>query len=118
MSSSLSNPASGLRPSAAVGATVAPPSPATASVAPVARTRIVKIGNSQGVRIPKPVLEQLGLSGEVELLVDGGQLVIRNVQRPRAGWASQFEQMAVNGDDALLDPDITASHWDEDEWTW
>ena len=87
------------------------------STALVARTRIVKIGNSQGVRIPKPVLEQLGLFGEVELLVEGEQLVIRNVQLPRAGWADQFQAMAANGDDALLDADTTTD-WDEDEWTW
>ncbi|MEO1590150.1 MAG: AbrB/MazE/SpoVT family DNA-binding domain-containing protein [Cyanobacteria bacterium J06632_22] len=83
----------------------------------VARTRIVKIGNSQGVRIPKLVLEQLGLTGEVELVVNDGQLVIRNVQLPRAGWASQFQAMAANGDDALLDAD-TMTDWDAGEWRW
>ncbi|MEO0540615.1 MAG: AbrB/MazE/SpoVT family DNA-binding domain-containing protein [Cyanobacteria bacterium P01_A01_bin.105] len=92
--------------------------PSGSSAELVTRTRIVKIGNSQGIRIPKRVLEQLGLTGEVELLVDAGQLVIRNVQCPRADWASQFQAMAASGDDQLLDPDTIATAWDEDEWTW
>lgn len=91
--------------------------PVDDTAALVTRTRIVKIGNSQGVRIPKPVLEQLGLSGEVELRVESGQLVIRNVQLPRANWAAQFEQMAANGDDTLLDAE-TGTDWDEADWTW
>jgi antitoxin component of MazEF toxin-antitoxin module len=45
----------------------------------VLKTRIVRIGNSRGIRIPKALLEQTGLTGQVELLVQGGQLVIRPV---------------------------------------
>jgi antitoxin (DNA-binding transcriptional repressor) of toxin-antitoxin stability system len=48
------------------------------------KARIVRIGNSQGVRIPKPLLEQTGLADEVELEVEGDCLVIRATGRPRA----------------------------------
>ncbi|MEL6327927.1 MAG: AbrB/MazE/SpoVT family DNA-binding domain-containing protein [Cyanobacteria bacterium J06626_23] len=92
--------------------------PTAEPLTPVGRTRIVKIGNSQGIRIPKPVLEQLDMAGEVELLVEAGQLVIRKVESPRCHWAAQFEAMAANGDDAPLDADYLATDWDEDEWTW
>ena len=51
------------------------------------KTRIVPIGNSQGIRIPKVLLEQVGLKGEVELSVDGDSLIIRPAASPRAGWA-------------------------------
>jgi antitoxin MazE len=67
------------------------------------KTRIVPIGNSQGICIPKPLLEQTGLSGEVEISAEGDALVIRPVKRPRAGWAAAFREMARRGDDALLD---------------
>jgi antitoxin MazE len=67
------------------------------------KSRITKMGNSKGVRIPKPILEQLALGDEVELLVRGDQLVIRPSQRPRSGWEEQFERMAGRGDDRLLD---------------
>jgi antitoxin MazE len=50
------------------------------------KTRIIKIGNSQGIRIPKILLEQSGLSTEVELEVQDAQIVIRSAERPRQGW--------------------------------
>jgi antitoxin MazE len=81
------------------------------------QTRIIRIGNSRGVRIPKPLLEQAGLSDEVEISVEDDSLVIRPAAKPRAGWAESFRQMAERGDDALLDPP-TPTAWDEDEWEW
>jgi len=83
------------------------------------KTHIVRIGNSQGVRIPKPLLEETGLQGEVEITAEDGALVIRPVKKPRAGWDAAFEEMARRGDDALLDGDTpNLSSWDEDEWEW
>jgi antitoxin MazE len=83
------------------------------------KTRIVPIGNSRGIRIPKPLLEQTGLSGEVEISAEDDALVIRPVKKPRAGWATAFQQMAERGDDALLDAGAPSpSSWDEGEWEW
>ena len=76
-------------------------------------------GSSRGIRIPKPLLEQTGLSGEVEIDAKGGALMIRHLQRPRAGWAAAFREMSQRGDDALLgsaSPSLSA--WDESEWEW
>ena len=79
--------------------------------------RIVAIGNSQGIRIPKPLLEQSGLSGEVEITATKQGLVIRPKHRPRAGWGAAFAEMSRLGDDALVDqPAPTA--WDRDQWQW
>jgi antitoxin MazE len=83
------------------------------------RARIVRIGNSQGIRIPKPVIEQAGLKGEVEISVQDNSLVITPAHKPRAGWARAFQEMARRGEDVLLDehaPPLT--RWDEDEWEW
>jgi len=83
------------------------------------KTRIVKIGNSQGIRIPKPIIEQLGLTEEVELEILPGQLVVRSAYAPRYGWEEAFKAMAEEGDDRLLDAEIqTATEWDEREWEW
>ena len=83
------------------------------------KTRIIRIGNSQGVRIPKPLLQQTGLESEVEIRVLNGSLVIRPVRKARAGWAEAFQEMARRGDDAPLD-DAPAglSTWDKEEWEW
>jgi antitoxin MazE len=79
----------------------------------------VRIGNSRGVRIPKPLIEQVGLQDEVEIAVEGSSLIIRSAARPRAGWATAFRTMAERGDDRLLDvAGGSTTKWDKDEWEW
>ena len=64
---------------------------------------IRRIGNSQGVVIPKPILAQLGLNGEAEMTVEGGALVLRRpANPPRKGWAEAAKKIADAGDDALV----------------
>lgn len=83
------------------------------------KARIVRIGNSQGIRIPKLMLDQVDLGEEVELVLQGEQIVIRPAHRARHDWADQFEAMAARGDDELLDSELTVStSWDEEEWEW
>lgn len=83
------------------------------------KTRIVRIGNSQGIRIPKPIIEQLGFEEEVELEIFPDQLVIRSAHAPRSGWEQQFQRMAEAGDDRLLDEEaVSLTDWDEAAWEW
>jgi len=83
------------------------------------KTRIVPIGNSQGIRIPKPLLDAAGLQSEVELTSQPGGLLIRPVSRPREGWSEAFQEMVKRGDDTLLvDIPASMSKWDDKEWEW
>ena len=83
------------------------------------RARIVKIGNSQGIRIPKPLLEQTGIMDDVELDIENNQIIIRPISNPRKGWDNAFKSMAESGDDPLVDGTDNISHsWDEAEWQW
>ena len=84
----------------------------------VVKTRIVKIGNSQGIRIPKMFLDQLGFGTEAELALEQDQLVLRPAQRPRQGWEAQFRAMAERGDDMLLDVESSSTTWDDEAWAW
>jgi antitoxin MazE len=85
----------------------------------VVKTRLVKIGNSQGIRIPKLLLDQLNLTGEVELEVEDDQLVVRSVKAARCGWEEQFRLMAEQGDDRPLDTTTAPlTTWDDEEWEW
>ncbi|MCX6053538.1 MAG: AbrB/MazE/SpoVT family DNA-binding domain-containing protein [Chloroflexi bacterium] len=81
------------------------------------RSRIIKIGNSRGVRIPRTILEQVGLFDDVEMVVEGNNLIIHSLRSSREGWAAQFAAMAEHGDDCLFDQG-SISLWDEEEWTW
>ncbi|MDF0666322.1 MAG: AbrB/MazE/SpoVT family DNA-binding domain-containing protein [Nitrospira sp.] len=83
------------------------------------KTKIVPIGNSQGIRIPKSVLQQCHLDGPVEIEIQGNQLVVRSTSRPRSGWDEAFRAMHKTGDDRLLDQERSSpSQWDRDEWQW
>lgn len=83
------------------------------------KASIVRIGNSRGIRIPKVVLEQTQLKGEVELEVRDRQIVIRAVMRSRQDWGRKFRIMAEKGDDKLLDREaIGLTSWDKEEWQW
>jgi len=81
------------------------------------KSRIVQIGNSQGIRLPKVLLEEAQLADEVELEARPGRIVIRRATRPRAGWAAAARRMRQQGEDRLLDP-TTATRFDEEEWKW
>jgi antitoxin MazE len=81
------------------------------------RTRIVKIGNSQGIRIPKTLLEQSGIDSEVEIAVEGDRLIIRTAQQLRNGWDTAFAAMSAQPDDVRLD-EANSTDWDQEEWHW
>lgn len=81
------------------------------------RTRIIKIGNSQGIRIPKTLLEQSGIQTEVEIGIDGDRLTIRPLPQLRVGWDESFTMMALQKDDVLLDG-VNTTEWEQVEWEW
>lgn len=82
------------------------------------KARIVRIGNSQGIRIPKPLLEAAGIEGEVDLSARRGVLTVRAVRRTREGWAEAFRMMSLRDDDQLLDESPNLTGWDEEDWEW
>ena len=81
------------------------------------RSKVIKIGNSRGVRIPSALLEQAGLSREVEMIVEGKRLIIRPASSPRQGWGAHFSAMAEAGNDLILD-EAVPTRWDEEDWVW
>ena len=83
----------------------------------VTTTRIVRIGNSQGIRVPKAVLEQAELPEEVALRAEPGRLVVTAARTPRAGWADAAREMHASGEDQLLD-EAPPSVFDDEEWEW
>jgi len=82
-------------------------------------TRLIRIGNSQGIRIPKALVEQAGLRDEVEIRLEDSRLVISAAHHPRSGWQEAFQIMAEQHDDTLLDADaLVPTEWDLTEWQW
>lgn len=82
------------------------------------KATLIPIGNSRGVRIPKPFIEQCGLTKQVEIDVRDHMILIHSPRHPRDGWEKSFARMARLGDDKLLDPQNTNTQWDGQEWQW
>jgi antitoxin MazE len=86
------------------------------------RTRIIRIGNSRGIRVPKALLDEAQLTEEVVLRAERGRLVVKSSPRPkqaaraRQGWAEAAQQMHDSGEDQMLD-EMTPTRFDE-EWEW
>jgi antitoxin MazE len=75
---------------------------------------IRRLGNSQGVLIPKPLLQQVGLIDQAEMRVEGDALVLRRPKAaPRSDWAAASQRIAASGDDALVLPEF-GNHGDKD----
>jgi antitoxin MazE len=81
------------------------------------KTKIVRIGNSRGVRIPKVLLDEADLPEEVELHAEPGRLVIQAIRRPRGGWLRAAKRMRARSEDQLLD-EPTSSRFDDEAWEW
>jgi antitoxin MazE len=85
--------------------------------------KLVPIGNSRGVRLPKAIIELAGLTSDVEIAVRDNQVVISSAKRknPRAGWEEQIKKaLAEHGDDIdeFRDWQSFPNEFDEKEWTW
>ncbi|MCH7823720.1 MAG: AbrB/MazE/SpoVT family DNA-binding domain-containing protein [Acidobacteria bacterium] len=81
------------------------------------KARLVRIGNSRGVRIPKPLIEQAGLTEDVELVVREGEIVITRIASTRAGWATAGEELAAREEDQLIGTPVS-TRFDLEEWEW
>ena len=82
------------------------------------KTELIRIGNSRGIRIPKPLIEQCGLQHTVELRVVDDHLVVSTPRFPRRGWDKAFQQAGLFDRDELLLESLSANAFDREEWRW
>ncbi len=81
------------------------------------KIELVRVGNSRGIRIPKPLIEQCGFGDSVELRIENNHLVVIASRQPREGWEETFRVAGSSlSDEVLLDD--APSHFDREEWRW
>ena len=80
------------------------------------KARLIRIGNSRGVRLPKAVIDQVGLDDDIELRVEQNRVIITASAPPRSGWADAAKRLATESR-GLLDSQLP-TRFDEDEWQW
>ncbi len=76
------------------------------------QTNLINIGNSKGVRLPKAVIEQAGLTDQLEIEVSGNAVIIRPARQTRQAWASAAEACHQAAEDQLDDWDGTIGDFD------
>ena len=82
------------------------------------KTELIRIGNSRGVRIPKPLIEQCGFGDEVDLRVENDRIIISPQRLLRQGWEEKFRAAGSAAADELLLGTIGADEFDRKEWRW
>jgi len=82
------------------------------------KTELVRIGNSRGIRIPKPFIEQCGFGETVEVRVESDCLIISPERRPRQGWSEAFRASGHAAQDELLLETTGSNEFDREEWRW
>jgi antitoxin MazE len=81
------------------------------------KARLIQIGNSRGLRLPKPLIEEAGLKDEVEITLRDGAIVITSVDQPRAGWAEAVDLLLERRESYVVD-EPSPTRFDEEEWEW
>jgi antitoxin MazE len=59
--------------------------------------KIIQIGNSQGLRIPKPLIALANLEGkELEYVVMDSGLLITPEKKVRVGWETDIDHLSID----------------------
>jgi antitoxin MazE len=82
------------------------------------KVKLVSIGNSKGIRIPRSIIRECGFGDQIEMRLGQGEVVLAPVPAAREGWNAAFERMAAAGDDAPLVPERLDHDWDHEDWEW
>ncbi len=82
------------------------------------KAELVRIGNSRGIRLPKPLIEQCQLGDTVEMVVEEGRLVISPAHVPRQGWDEAFRAAPPSENDQLLLKAVRPNRFDREDWKW
>ena len=80
------------------------------------KLELTRIGNSRGIRIPKPLIEECGLGDIVEVRVIPEGLIVAPHHAPRRGWKQAFA--ASRGEQEILLDGIASNVFDREDWKW
>jgi len=78
------------------------------------KAKVIKVGSSLGLIIPKYVAAEGGfiLGTNLELNLNNGKIVITKRDELRKGWKDAFSKYAKEGEDEMLIPDFVDTEID------
>ena len=81
--------------------------------------RLVQIGNSQGIRLPKAIIDQFNFNDSIEAIIKRDGLLLKKKAKPREGWKEQIlKEIKKDGYPEMLIPGNVQNEFDESEWQW
>ena len=84
-------------------------------------TKLIKIGNSRGVILPRRIIDRVG-GDSFEIREEGGQIILKPLQSKeedvRSGWDASFAQATKSAPAETDFFNETSNEFDEEEWTW
>lgn len=80
--------------------------------------KIIAIGNSRGIRLPKQIIDELELGDAVEVETHGREVILRPAKNVHEGWEAAAIAMHQRNEDRLLLGELPASSWDKSDWNW
>lgn len=84
----------------------------------VATQKLVQIGNSYGIRIPKIFIDQAGLRDtEISLQIINDSLVLKPVKKPRADWDTPKIREKI-AKESEISSEFETIDLNSDEWQW
>lgn len=78
--------------------------------------KLVRIGNSKGIRLPKSMLVQTGMTERIEIEARGRSIILKPIKEPRSGWEASFAKGSSKlskEDRAWLDADLVFGEGDK-----
>jgi antitoxin MazE len=81
------------------------------------KTKLIPIGNSRGIRIPKPMIKEANLLDDVEIKVIEGSIIITSLGKIRNGWSEYAKELNKREEDKLIINETT-NKFDDNEWNW
>lgn len=80
---------------------------------------LIDIGNSKGIRLPKPVIEACGIDKHLQLVIEDGKIIITPLKSLRAGWNDAFKKARADKPDSVVSEFSEISNdFDQNDWTW
>jgi antitoxin MazE len=81
------------------------------------KAKVIQIGNSRGIRLPKPLIKEVGLNQEVDIHIRNGEIIITPIENTRSGWQEAAKKMHERKEDKLIDG-ATNTNFDNSDWEW
>ncbi len=78
--------------------------------------KVIKIGNSKGIRIPNQILKDMNIENQVELIISDSkdEIILKPIHRVREGWSESFKKMrSESADKLVIDDSLDLKDW---EW--